>query len=137
MFIGHKNSLSILILLMFFIMPPFASAEPSQVKRQLLNVDFLPQLTKPTLTSLTVEINPGETVGAHKHDGFVYAYVLEGKVRSKLDNGDEVDYEKGAHWVEQQGVVHTLTANISKTDTAKILVVFIAEDGVNIIQPLK
>lgn len=135
---NYNKSISLALLL--FIFPQFAiahgDAESSSVKREFLTMNYLPQLTQPKLTSLTVELNPGQVVGAHIHDGFVYAYVLEGKVRSKLYNGEEVVYEKGDYWIEPQGAVHTLTANMSEMDTAKILVMFISEDGAKINRPL-
>jgi hypothetical protein len=70
--------------------------------------------------------NPGVTA-------FVFAYVLEGSVRSQL--GDEAirTYVEGQSWSEPPGAHHLVTENVSATEPARLLVVFIGDKG----QPLK
>jgi quercetin dioxygenase-like cupin family protein len=58
----------------------------------------------------------------------VYVYVLEGDVRSQLGNAKPVEYTAGGSWTEHPGSVHTLTQNLSKTDHAKLLAIFIGKD---------
>ncbi|WP_220040339.1 cupin domain-containing protein [Nonomuraea aridisoli] len=60
---------------------------------------------------------------------FVYAYVLDGTVRSKLDDKPVTTYRPGENWVEQPGAHHVLTENASPTEPAKLLVVFVSDTG--------
>jgi quercetin dioxygenase-like cupin family protein len=82
-----------------------------------------------SLTALIVEIAPGGLSPAHRHAGFVFAYVLAGTVRSQLDDGPAVVYRTGESWVEPPGTVHCLTENPSPTEPARLLAVFVAPEG--------
>jgi quercetin dioxygenase-like cupin family protein len=55
--------------------------------------------------------------------------VLEGTVRSQLDDGEVDDYRAGEYWIEPPGTEHALTQNASKTVRAHLLAVFIAPTG--------
>ena len=66
----------------------------------------------------------------HRHgSAFVYAYVLEGTVRSQLAGEPVRTYHQGENWVEQPGAHHLLTENTSRAKPAKLLVVFISKTG--------
>ena len=66
----------------------------------------------------------------HRHgEAFVYAYVLDGTVASKLEGAPRRTYHRGENWVEQPGAHHVLTANTSRAKPAKLLVVFISNTG--------
>lgn len=125
-----KTLIPIVTVVAGFISLPVVADEPSNaVARKMLMSEILPHIPDHMLTAVTVEINPGTSVPAHKHEAFVYVYVLEGKVRSQLDNEEVVEYQAGESWVEPPGVTHSLTENPSETDKAKILAVFIAKQG--------
>ncbi|MFE0510572.1 cupin domain-containing protein [Streptomyces sp. NPDC058964] len=83
-----------------------------------------------TFTSAIVAFPPGASALPHRHgQAFVYAYVLEGTVRSRLDDKPVTTYHQGENWVEQPGAHHVLTENASRTKPAKILVVFVSDTG--------
>ncbi|GAB2995275.1 cupin domain-containing protein [Amycolatopsis acidiphila] len=83
-----------------------------------------------TFTSVIVNLPPGARAAPHRHGGaFVYAYVLEGTVRSQLDDKPDSTFRPGENWVEQPGAHHVLTENTSSTDRARLLVVFVADTG--------
>ncbi|MGW2240203.1 cupin domain-containing protein [Streptomyces sp. NPDC001759] len=83
-----------------------------------------------TFTSAIVAFPPGASALPHRHgQALVYAYVLEGTVRSKLDDKPVTTYHQGENWVEQPGAHHVLTENASRTKPAKILVVFVSDTG--------
>ena len=82
-----------------------------------------------SLTAVQVNLPPGSKVASHHHAGSVFAYVLEGTVRSQLDDGEVLDYQPGQYWVEPPGTRHTLTENPSETLPARLLAVFIAPTG--------
>ncbi|MBM0275024.1 cupin domain-containing protein [Micromonospora sp. STR1s_6] len=66
----------------------------------------------------------------HRHgNAFVYAYVLEGAVRSQLEGEPMRTYHQGENWTEQPGAHHVATENASNTEPAKLLVVFVANNG--------
>jgi quercetin dioxygenase-like cupin family protein len=90
----------------------------------------LPNVQGKTFTSVIVDFPPGARAAPHRHgEAFVYAYVLEGTVRSQLDDKPVSTYHQGENWVEQPGAHHVLTENTSSTERARLLVVFIADTG--------
>ena len=83
-----------------------------------------------TFTSALVDFPPAARAAPHRHgEAFVYAYVLEGAVRSKVDDEPMRTYRQGENWIEQAGAHHVLTENTSTTAPAKLLVIFISNTG--------
>ncbi len=110
-----------------------ASTPPTENFEQLFQ-QALPNVPGKTFTSAIIDFPPGARAAPHRHgQAFVYAYVLEGSVRSKLDNNPVITYHQGEDWVEQPGAHHVLTENTSQTDRARLLVVFVSNTG----DPLK
>jgi len=90
----------------------------------------LPNVPGKTFTSAIVTFPPAARAVPHRHgDAFVYAYVLEGAVRSQLEGEPAHVYHQGENWSEQPGAHHLATENTSPTEPAKLLVVFIAKTG--------
>lgn len=90
----------------------------------------LPNAEGKTFTSAIVALPPGARAVPHRHGGaFVHAYVLEGTVRSRLDDEPTGTYHRGEYWVEQPGTRHVLTENASRTEGARLLVVFVSDTG--------
>jgi quercetin dioxygenase-like cupin family protein len=79
--------------------------------------------------AIVVALAPGAKSASHRHAGIVFAYVLEGPVRSQLNGGDVIEYSAGQSWVEPPGTVHTHKENPSQTVPARLLAVFIAPTG--------
>lgn len=110
-----------------FTFPATIGAQPEGLTRHMVGAAALPNVPGHNLTAVSVELAPGTTVPAHKHAGFVFVYVLEGTVRSQLDDAEPVDFKTGESWMETPGVTHTLTQNPSDTEIARVLAVFVAE----------
>jgi quercetin dioxygenase-like cupin family protein len=55
--------------------------------------------------------------------------VLEGAVGSSLDDGPEKVYRVGETFFEPPGTHHMGSASASPTERARILAVFVADDG--------
>jgi quercetin dioxygenase-like cupin family protein len=107
-----------------------ASSQPPTDSLTPLIAQALPNVPGKTFTSAIVDFPPGARAMPHRHgDAFAYAYVLEGTVRSQLDDMPAQTYREGENWVEQPGTHHALAENTSQTDPAKLLVVFIADPG--------
>lgn len=110
--------------------PSTAATPPGPETLTPLLEQALPNAQGKTFTSAIVSFPPSARAVPHRHgDAFVYAYVLEGNVRSKLDDGPARTFRQGENWVEQPGAHHVLTENVSATEPARLLVVFISSTG--------
>ncbi|GAA4084550.1 cupin domain-containing protein [Actinomadura miaoliensis] len=106
-----------------------ASKPPSETLKPLIQ-RALPNVRGKTFTSATVTFPPGARAVPHRHgNAFVYAYVLQGTVRSQLEGEPMRTYHQGENWIEQPGAHHVATENVSNTEPAKLLVVFISNTG--------
>lgn len=105
------------------------SSPPAETLSPLLE-EALPNVEGKTFTSAIVDFPPAARAVPHRHgDAFVYAYVLDGTVRSRLAGEPTHTYQQGEDWVEQPGAHHLLTENVSRTAPAELLVVFISTTG--------
>lgn len=103
---------------------------PSAPKVTDLLGQALPNVQGKTFTSSIVDFPPGVGSAPHRHgQAFVFAYVLKGAVVSKVDNQPEITYHQGQNWVEQPGAHHVVAKNPSKTEPAKLLVVYVSTTG--------
>ncbi|MGW2462651.1 cupin domain-containing protein [Streptomyces sp. NPDC001761] len=106
-----------------------ASTRPTETLKPLLQ-QALPNVKGKTFTSAIVDFPPGALAKPHRHgQAFVYAYVLDGTVRSRLGDKPAHTYHQGENWVEEPGAHHVLTENTSQTRRARLLVVFVADTG--------
>jgi quercetin dioxygenase-like cupin family protein len=79
------------------------------------------------MTALVVDYTPGGKSLPHRHgDAFVVAYVLQGEIRSGINDGESRVYHAGESWTEAPGDHHTVSENASRTKPAKLLAIFIA-----------
>jgi quercetin dioxygenase-like cupin family protein len=105
------------------------SARPAETLKPLLQ-QALPNVKGKTFTSAVVDFPPNARAMPHRHgQAFVYAYVLAGTVRSRLDGKPVTTYHQGENWVEQPGAHHVLTENTSRTAPARLLVIFVSDTG--------
>jgi quercetin dioxygenase-like cupin family protein len=105
------------------------SMPPTETLSPLLE-EALPNVDGKTFTSAIVDFPPAARAVPHRHgDAFVYAYVLDGTLRSKVAGEPTHTYSQGEDWVEQPGAHHLLTENVSRTAPAKLLVIFISTTG--------
>ncbi|MET8767892.1 cupin domain-containing protein [Streptomyces sp. NPDC004658] len=106
-----------------------ASTRPTETLQPLLQ-QALPNVKGKTFTSVIVDFPPNARAMPHRHGrAFVYAYVLEGTVRSRLGGRPVRTYHQGENWVEEPGAHHVLTENTSPTRRARLLVVFVSDTG--------
>ena len=78
---------------------------------------------------MLVEYGPGAASPSHRHpsSAFIYATVLEGKIRSKVNDQPEHVYKAGESWTEMPGDHHKVSANASSTKPARLLAIFIVD----------
>jgi quercetin dioxygenase-like cupin family protein len=120
-------------------LPSAVLAQPQpQGPKRILQQD-IPDLTLKNWAVNAVEVAyaPGQASAAHKHPGLTIAYVLEGEVVSKLDDGPERTYRAGEMWLETPGQVHAVSRNGSETRPARLLAILLAEKGVQLTTPVK
>jgi quercetin dioxygenase-like cupin family protein len=89
----------------------------------------LPNVPGKSIKGVLVEYGPGGYSPAHTHakSAFIYATVLEGAIRSQVNDGPVTTYEAGQSFSELPGDRHGVSANASETKPAKLLAVFVVD----------
>lgn len=89
----------------------------------------LPNVPGKSIRSVLVEYAPGGSSPGHTHasSAFIYATVLEGEIRSQVNDGPAVVYKAGQSFSELPGDRHGISENASKTKPAKLLAVFVVD----------
>ena len=113
-------------------------------KRPKVTVVFdhaLPNVPGKSIKGVLVEYGPGVATVGHIHpkSAFIYATVLEGAIRTSVNDGPAVIYRAGQNFPEMPGDRHTLDENASKTEPAKLLAVFVVDTDTKepLLTPLK
>lgn len=89
----------------------------------------LPNVPGKSIKGILVEYGPGGFSEAHTHPdtAFIYATVLEGAIRSQVNDGPVKVYHAGENFSEMPGDQHGVSENDSKTKPAKLLAVFVVD----------
>jgi uncharacterized protein YbjT (DUF2867 family)/quercetin dioxygenase-like cupin family protein len=103
------------------------SNEKSKVT--LVYEHVLPNVPGKSIKGVLVEYQPGGSSPAHTHpdSAFIYATVLEGAIRSQVNNGPVIVYRAGESFSEMPGDHHGVSANASETEPARLLAVFVVD----------
>ena len=105
------------------------SAKPVQNQK-------LPDVPGKKLVMAVVSYEPGGVSQAHRHQGSVFAYVLEGEIVSQLGDGPEITYKAGDSWYEPPLTPHRVSRNASTTAPAKLLAVLVLDEAAPLKEPL-
>ena len=113
---------------------PFGSALAAETKSKSAKVTLvyqheLPNVPGKSVKGVLVEYGPGGFSPGHVHpkSAFIYATVLEGAIRSQVNDGPVTVYKAGQSFSEFPGDRHRVSANASKTTPAKLLAVFVVD----------
>ncbi|EJC80153.1 hypothetical protein Rleg4DRAFT_1765 [Rhizobium leguminosarum bv. trifolii WSM2297] len=89
----------------------------------------LPNVPGKSIKGVLVEYGPGGFSDGHTHPdtAFIYATVLEGAIRSQVNDGPVKVYQAGESFSEMPGDRHGVSANGSKTKPARLLAVFVVD----------
>jgi quercetin dioxygenase-like cupin family protein len=89
----------------------------------------LPNVPGKSIRGVLVEYGPGGSSPGHAHpsSAFIYATVLEGAIRSQVNDGPVTTYQAGESWSENPGDRHAVSANASDTEPARLLAVFVLD----------
>ncbi|MCK6449890.1 MAG: cupin domain-containing protein [Alphaproteobacteria bacterium] len=111
------------------MLPAVALAEGDHVTRAF--AQDLPNVPGKTMTAVVVDYAPGGASKSHRHakSGFIFAYVLQGAIRSQVEGGPEKVYKAGEFWTEGPGAHHVVSADASTTEPARLLAVIVADPG--------
>jgi quercetin dioxygenase-like cupin family protein len=100
----------------------------------------LPNVPGKSIKGVLVEYGPGGSSPGHLHpkSAFIYATVLEGEIKSQVNDGPVKTYRAGENFSENPGDRHAVSANGSNTKPAKLLAVFVVDTNEkNLTTPLK
>ena len=109
-----------------------ASADDMSSDKSKVTLVFdhvLPNAPGKSIKGVLVEYQPGGSSPAHTHaaSAFIYATVLQGAIRSKVNDGPEKAYRAGENFSEMPGDHHGVSANASATEPASLLAVFVVD----------
>ena len=105
-------------------------AHDSEAETVTKNFDAaIPKIPGKSLVAVEVDYAPGAASPSHTRaiSAFIYAYVISGAIESKLNGGETRIYRAGESWSEPPGAIHSISRNASKTETAKLLAVFVVD----------
>ncbi|HEV7247676.1 MAG TPA: cupin domain-containing protein [Shinella sp.] len=100
----------------------------------------LPNVPGKSIRGVLVEYGPGGFSEGHTHptSAFIYATVLEGAIRSQVNDGPVKVYKAGENFSELPGDRHGVSANDSTTAPAKLLAVFVVDTAEKeLVYPMK
>src|ERR1700750_2663426 len=113
---------------------PFGGALGDEPKAKNAKVTLvyqheLPNVPGKSIKGVLVEYGPGGFSPGHTHpkSAFIYATVLEGAIRSQVNDGPVKVYKAGESFSEMPGDRHAVSANASETEPAKLLAVFVLD----------
>ena len=89
----------------------------------------LPNVPGKSIKGVLVEYGPGGYSPGHTHaqSAFIYATILEGAIRSQVNDGPVTTYSAGESFSELPGDRHGVSANASDTEPAALLAVFVVD----------
>jgi quercetin dioxygenase-like cupin family protein len=110
-------------------MTPVAHAADNAAKVTVVYDHVLPNAPGKSIKGVLVEYAPGGSSPAHVHakSAFIYATVLDGAIRSQVNDGPAKVYKAGENFSEMPGDVHAVSANASTTEPARLLAVFVVD----------
>ena len=125
-----------ILFFLLLIALPFGGALADAPKSKSAKVTLvyqheLPNVPGKSIKAVLVEYGPGGYSPGHMHpkSAFIYATVLEGAIRSQVNNGPVTVYKAGQSFSEMPGDRHNVSANASATEPAKLLAVFVVDSN--------
>ena len=117
------------VVLATLALTPASADDSARTKVTVVFDHALPNVPGKSMKGVLVEYGPGASSPAHTHpaSAFIYATVLEGSVRSQVNDGPVTVYRAGESFAEMPGDHHGVSANASDTEPAKLLAVFVVD----------
>ena len=129
MFTKFFHRVAFMTLSLFATLPVFAASTVLGEKVTLVFDHALPNVPGKSMKVQLVEYAPGVSSLPHTHpdSSFIYATVLEGAIRSKINDNPEQVYHAGENFFEVPGDHHRVSANASDTQPMRMLAVFVVD----------
>jgi quercetin dioxygenase-like cupin family protein len=85
-------------------------------------------ILRKSLVAVEVNYPPGgSSRPRHAKSAFIYAYVVSGTIESQVEGEPAHTYRAGGSLFETPGAHHVLGRNVSATEPAKLLAVFVVD----------
>jgi quercetin dioxygenase-like cupin family protein len=126
------NRIAFLLLVGASLLSTTVAAEETKAPASKVTQIFdreLPNVPGKSMRAVLVEYGPGAASPSHRHpnSAFIYATVLEGEIRSQVNDDPAHVYKAGESWTEQPGDHHKVSANASATEPAKLIAIFVLD----------
>jgi quercetin dioxygenase-like cupin family protein len=122
------------VLFIALFAPYCAIAQQAKVTR-LMSKD-LDEFPGKEAVMITIEYPPAASEPVHRHNAYVFVYVVEGAVVMKARGGKEVTLNAGQTFYEAPSDVHVVGRNASKTKPAKFIAFLVKDKGAPIHAPV-
>ncbi len=106
---------------------PATAAPATSVK--VISCEPLPTAPGKTITTMMVDFPPLAYSAPHRHPGSVTAIVMDGTVRSQMEGGPVVNYQKGQTWMEAPYQLHAMAGNPDPVKPAQLLAIFVTDSN--------
>jgi quercetin dioxygenase-like cupin family protein len=107
---------------------PDAQATRRSSRREVIK-QRLPGEPARQISLVEIEYPPGTGSPPHAHANGVMAFVVSGSISSQVGDEPERTYKAGEAWWEPVGAVHRVSRNPSSAEPAKLLAIYIANEG--------
>lgn len=126
------KTIALLLLALASLLPTNAAAQETNAPESKVTQIFdreLPNVPGKSMRAVLVEYGPGASSPSHRHpsSAFIYATVLEGEIRSKVNDAPEHVYKAGESWTEVPGDHHQVSANASSEKPSRLLAIFVVD----------
>jgi quercetin dioxygenase-like cupin family protein len=126
------RKIALLLLVGASLLSASVAAEESNAPASKVTKIFdreLPNVPGKSMRAVLVEYGPGAASPSHRHpsSAFIYATVLEGEIRSQVNDQPAHVYKAGESWTEVPGDHHKVSANASSTQPARLLAIFVVD----------
>jgi quercetin dioxygenase-like cupin family protein len=131
-----KHALAAAAVLALCAVAPARAQAPAAPSPLLMTQDLIGQPGK-EVRMLTIVSPPGAASAAHRHNGQVFVYMLEGSMIMQVQGQPPVTLLPGQTFYESPGDIHVVSKNASATQPAKFLAVMIMDKGAPTVVPVK
>ena len=128
--------ISTLVLSLVCLVPTGLIAQEIKVTPPLLSRDIT-ELPSKEGVMITVEYAPGASEPVHRHNAYVFVYVIEGSVVMQIRGGKETTLNAGETFYEAPNDVHVIGRNASNTKPAKFVAFLVKDKGAPVHIPVK
>lgn len=109
--------------------PSYAADGRPLPQARIVSSEALSHVPGKRITVAMVHFPPGAGSPPHRHGGSVTAFVMSGMISSKLEGGPMGVFKPGEHFFEPLGIIHEHSGNMSATEPAELMAIFVHDEG--------